>query len=314
VSASTRENTPAVTVIVPVRNAEHWLPTLFEALRAQTLDPSRFEVVVVDDASSDGTCRLVEESGIARLMRTERQGGSYAARNVALPEARGTILAFTDADCVPDPTWLEEGLTALADPEVDIVAGRIHVPLGERPSGAALLGVAKHHLDQEHHVFQQGYGATANLWVRREVFDRAGPFDPAITSGGDGEFCRRATAAGARLIYGPEVTVMHPPRSRPMELFQKQFRIGFGVAQLRHRERGEDVPVIWARPGAYVPRTRIKGLQTIEARGYTVTRRRRMRLALVQYVFWQLPLAFGNLAGSAYDWRVRRRAPRTVAT
>ena len=291
---------PSVTVVVPVRNGFGCLPALLKALRAQTVDPGLFEVIVVDDCSTDDTPELVEASGFARLATMERQGGSYAARNAGLALARADVLAFTDADCVPTSTWIEYGLASLRDSGADLLAGRIDVPLGERPTAAELLGMAKHHLDQEHHVVQNGYGATANLWVKGSVFEQAGPFDPSMVSGGDGEFCRRATAAGARLGYDPAVVVTHPPRATMSELVRKQFRIGFGVAQLRRREDEGTAPALWNKPGAYIPRARIRGLDLVEQRGYRLSGWQRVRVASVQYL-GALSLALGDLTGALHN-------------
>ena len=292
-----------MSVIVPVHNATASLDGLFGAPRAQSVDRAAFEVIVVDDASTDDTASVAEGSGLARVVRINSQSGSYAARNAAIPYARAGLLAFTDADCIPSETWIEEGLAALARSEVDLVAGRIEVPLGPAPTIATLLGLAKHHLDQEYHVSEQRYGATANLWVRRDVFSTVGPFDGGIRSGGDSEFCRRAVAAGARLAYGETVIVTHPPRSTARELMRKQLRIGFGAAQYRSRVAGASavMPRIWARPGAYVPRRTLRGIDVLHTRGYALTARQRLAYGLTQYFCSQLPIALGNLAGAIHQ-------------
>jgi len=295
------ETVPQVSVIVPVHNATRPLELLLAALRAQTVDHCAFEVIVVDDGSTDGTASFVEADGLARLVRMGSCSGSYAARNAAISHARADVLAFTDADCVPAPTWIHEGLATFRRSTVDLLAGQIAVPLGDEPTVASLLGLARHHLDQEYHVTEQSYGATANLWVRRDVFRTAGTFDGSIRSGGDAEFCRRAVAAGASIAYADEVTVSHPPRDTARELARKQFRIGLGAAQYRSRTIGtsDEIPRIWAHPGAYLPRRTLRGLDVARARGYRLTARQRVAFGLMQYFCCQLPIAFGNLAGAA---------------
>ena len=302
---------PRVSVIVPVHNATGSLDGLFGALRAQSVGREAFEVIVVDDGSTDETARLAEASGLARVVRMGSRSGSYAARNAAIPYARSGLLAFTDADCIPSPTWIEDGLSALHRSEADLVAGHIEVPLGPAPTIATLLGLAKHHLDQAYHVSEQSYGATANLWVRREVFSAVGAFDGVIRSGGDSEFCRRAVAAGATLAYGEDVVVTHPPRSTARELVRKQLRIGFGAAQYRARAAGASaaMPRIWARPGAYVPRRTLRGIDVLQARGYRLTARQRLAYGLTQYFCSQLPIALGNLAGAIHQRLPARAGP-----
>lgn len=289
---------PVVSVIVPAHNAARRLPDLFAALSQQTVPRESFEVIVVDDASTDDTSAAVEANGVARLLRAPVNRGSYAARNQAIGEARAVVLAFTDTDCMPEPSWIENGLAALEN--ADIAAGHVEIPLGEHPTAATLLGAARRHIDQEHRVSEYGFGATANLWLRRELIDRVGVFRDDLISGGDAEFCHRATAAGARLVYAPEARVTHPPRSRPAELLRKQVRLGYGAAQraASGTAAARHAPRVWTQPRQYVPRIKIYGADVLERRGYRLTRRQHVSVRVLQYTCCQLPLALGNLAGT----------------
>jgi GT2 family glycosyltransferase len=253
---------------------------------------------VVDDGSSDGSGEVAEAAG-ARVLRTPGGGGSYAARNLGLSSAVGGVLAFTDADCEPAQDWLERGLAALSEPGAGMVAGHIEIPLGPRPSPASIIDVTRH-LDQERAV-RSGFCATANLFVRREVFQRVGQFNDRLISGGDGEFGNRATAAGVELRYGADVVVSHPPRTRPRELARKAYRLGFGAAQQRAHAEGplRTRPHICRRPGAYVPHFRFDARARFQRRGPQLTWRQQATAQVVEYLFVQLPIAFGNLAGTA---------------
>jgi glycosyltransferase involved in cell wall biosynthesis len=296
---------PAVSVIIPAHNAARRLPRLFAALAAQTAEPPTFEVIVVDDASTDDTASVVADSDIARLVRAPVSRGSYAARNLAIAKARGAVLAFTDTDCLPASDWLAAGLAALEGG--DIVAGHVDIPLGERPSAATLLDIARRHIDQEHRVTTYGFGATANLWMRREVIDRVGPFRDDLISGGDAEFGHRAQAAGFTLRYAAEVLITHPPRSEARDLLRKQLRLGFGAAQRRGKLEGAPhAPRLWTRPRHYVPRRTIYGSDELARRGYRLTLRDHVQMRVLQYLCCQLPLALGNLAGTIATHRARR--------
>lgn len=295
---------PTVSVIVPAHNAAQRLPSLFAALAAQTADPRTFEMIVVDDASTDDTPSIVAQSGRARLLRAPVSRGSYVARNLAIGEARGKVLAFTDADCIPAKDWIAAGLTALDG--ADVVAGHVDIPLGNRPTAATLLDVARRHIDQEHRVTAYGFGATANLWMRREVIDRVGRFRDDLVSGGDAEFGHRATASGMTLAYAPGVRVMHPPRSQARDLLRKQLRLGFGAAQRRGTlECAPHAPRMWSRPRHYVPRGTIYGADELSRRGYRLTLREHVTVRVLQYFCCQLPLALGNLAGTIATHRCR---------
>ena len=93
---------PLVSVVVAARNCAHQLPTLLEALADQTLPRSEFELIVVDDGSSDGTSGVIEANGIGRAIRSEVGVGLPRARNIGIRAAAADIVALTDADTVPD--------------------------------------------------------------------------------------------------------------------------------------------------------------------------------------------------------------------
>ena len=115
------EAAPAVSIIVPCYNGNGTLARCLRALRAQVGVPA-FEIIVADDASTDGSGELATRLA-DRVVEAEQRGGAGRARNRGASVARGRILAFTDADCVPPPSWLARLLTALEDPEVAAVGG-----------------------------------------------------------------------------------------------------------------------------------------------------------------------------------------------
>jgi GT2 family glycosyltransferase len=296
---------PDVSVLVPARNAAGDLPRLLAALRAQTLPPERFETVVVDDCSTDETREMAGRAAGVTLVQLESPSGPSTARNSAVAAATGRILAFTDADCVPTATWLEHGLAALERGDADILAGRIEIELNGRPSRAALLDAARH-LNQERYA-SLGWGATANLWMTRETFERVGGFNPHLFPGEDEEFGRRAIAAGARVAYAHDTAVLHPPRERARDLWRKAYRSGVSAAQQRahaHRALGPR-HLIWTRPGAYIPNRGVFGIERLEQRGIAIGPVQRLLLNGLQYFCIQLPIAIGNLAGSVAERRQR---------
>jgi glycosyltransferase involved in cell wall biosynthesis len=300
---------PSVSVVVPVHNGSRSLPGLLEALDRQTAAPELFEVLVVDDCSTDDTAAVVEAS-TATLVRAPARRGSYVARNLGAAAARGGALAFTDADCVPADDWIERGIAAIGAEGADLVAGRVDVPLGENPTTAALLDFTRY-LDQERHVREHGFGATANLWLRRDVLDTLGGFNERLTTGGDLEVGNRALARGFELRYDADVVVTHQPRSRVGQLARKGFRLGFGTAQHRRHAEGpsRDRPRLHARPGAYVPHTRrsLDGLERLERSGYRPSARRRLAMHALHYFYLQLPIVAGSIAGSIAEARASRR-------
>jgi glycosyltransferase involved in cell wall biosynthesis len=216
----------AVSVIIPVRDDEEGVFRALLALSAQTIDRSRIEVIVADDGS-----QALDEQRLLAVLPTVviSRGipqGSYAARNRGACASHGPVLAFCDADCQPDPDWLAEGIRGLE--EADIVAGAVRFHAPARPTIWTLLDVDAF-LDQEWRA-RHGSAATANLFVRREVYDNLGGFDSSLPSGGDSDFVSRATRAGNRLAYSPGAVVFHRSRDDWRSFFDKVWRINWSYA------------------------------------------------------------------------------------
>ncbi|MGE0704340.1 MAG: glycosyltransferase family 2 protein [Vicinamibacterales bacterium] len=221
---------PRISVVVPFRNGMSGLPALYDGLVRQTIGPDAFEVIWVDDGSTDeGAGWLGDRSRNGwRLVRHPRSRGSYAARNTGVRAAASDNLAFIDVDCWPQPEWLAHGLEALA--RTSRVAGRIEFVLSKAPTLAELVD-SNRFFRQEQYV-QEGFAATANLFVTRDVFRIAGEFDERLRYGGDYEFGRRCTAAGVPISYNADAVVSHPARDTLIEVLRKGERVGYGAGQV----------------------------------------------------------------------------------
>jgi GT2 family glycosyltransferase len=221
----TDPRTPAFSVIVPVYR--HWdlVPDLLAALAAQTLGLAAFETLIVDNAPEDGPPPLALPPN-ARILPCAAPG-SYAARNAGIAAARGRILAFTDADCRPDPGWLAALAAAAAETPGALIAGPVRlVAAGDPPNACEAYDLIRG-IPQERYV-RLGYAATANLAVPAEVFAALGGFDPARRSGGDAAFCRKAGRAGLRIRLAPGAAVAHPARGDFAALALKARRVKGG--------------------------------------------------------------------------------------
>jgi len=111
-----------ISVIVPAFNAEKTLPHTLRALQNQTLPRKLYEIIVIDDASKDGTGSVAREFGVR--YRRQNKEGPAAARNLGVRIARGDIVLFTDSDCVPREDWIEKMVKPFEDPRVAGVMGR----------------------------------------------------------------------------------------------------------------------------------------------------------------------------------------------
>ena len=220
---------PFVSVVVPVLHDVRGIRTCLEALLGQTYPSDRYEIIVADNGSMDGTRTVVEQlraraGSRLRLVVEDRIRTSYAARNRAIGVARGEVLAFTDADCVPSRTWIERGVCALHAEGATCVGGRIAVTYrGSRPNVYEYWDSASR-FNQEAYVSRH-YGATANLFVHVQVIERHGPFRAELQSGGDREFGVRLWKAGERIVYAPDAVVDHPARATFDAVYRKSLRI-----------------------------------------------------------------------------------------
>ena len=225
---------PFVSVIVPVWNDAARLERCLRALGGQTYPGDLYEVVVVDNGSDEPVGPVVARHARARLVR-EARPGSYAARNAGLAHARGEVVAFTDADCLPVSDWIEKGVACLVrGGGRTVVAGRVeifpHTP--QRPNAVEQYELL-FALEQRKYVRKYRFGATANLFAWREAFARVGPFLSEIKSGGDLEWVRRAAEHGYELEYADEARVRHPARASLPQLYLKIVRIAGGIHDLR---------------------------------------------------------------------------------
>lgn len=218
---------PLVSVIIPVWNGRDVIGRCLAALQAQSLSAQQFEIIVVDNGSSDSTAEVARSFAGVEVYEEQRPG-SYAARNLGLTHARGEYIAFTDADCRPDPAWLERALAA-ADrhPDAGVLAG--HIGLFEEGDGASPLFADYERLFSFPQSFAaRGNCATANWMSRRKIFETLGGFDERLKSGGDREMALRIRGAGFPLVYVPDMVVWHPVRATREDLVCKRQRLSGG--------------------------------------------------------------------------------------
>jgi glycosyltransferase involved in cell wall biosynthesis len=221
---------PFVSVVVPVLDDERGVAACLDALVGQTYPLDRFEIIVADNGSRDGTRAVVERraatsDGRVRLVVEAVTRSSYAARNRALREVRGEIIALTDADCVPAPNWIEEGVLALERQGSGTVAGGVTFTFcGDQPNAWEYWDSSVH-LDQERLVRQFGFGATANLFTYARMFERYGPFRADLVSGGDREFGYRLWLGGEPVAYAPGAVVRHRARATLRAALGKVLRL-----------------------------------------------------------------------------------------
>ncbi|MFC0200955.1 glycosyltransferase [Paracoccus rhizosphaerae] len=225
--------TGCISVVIPVWNGESRIAATLDAISLQTAARDQFEVIVVDNGSTDGTADIVRRYPFVTLL-SEPQPGSYRARNRGVAVARCEYILFTDGDCIPVPEWIEEAMKEIGkNRDVGIWAGQI--TMFTEP-GATFFSSRYEKLingfDQKHNA-EAGRCVTANWLCRRDTLIALGGFDDAALSSGDIECSGRFVKAGHRIVYAPGMTVGHPTRANLPELARKRRRVVGGRWRLR---------------------------------------------------------------------------------
>lgn len=287
---------PAVSVVVPARDAAATLPRTLRALAAQAV-PGGHEVVVVDDGSVDATGELAAAAG-ARVVRLAQALGPAGARNAGVAATTAPLLAFTDADCEPAPGWLAALVAALA--QADLVTGPVLPASDPGPWDRTL------HLTGPSPLFE-----TANLAVRREAFDRVGGFTAVATGPGlrpraphehfgeDARFGRWALRAGARSAFAQDAVVHHAVFARgPGAFVAERWRLRFFPALVR------ELPELRRSFPAGLFLSRRTARTDLAVAGLALAARRRQPLALLA----ALPYLAGCVPGGRpwQPWALKR--------
>jgi glycosyltransferase involved in cell wall biosynthesis len=247
-----------MSVIVPCRNEERHIARCLEALLAQSIRPVRYEIILADNMSTDRSVEIARRYPRVTVVQQTKLG-SYAARNAGARLATGRILAFTDADCVACQDWLERSDAELADGATTVVLG------GRRfgNEGLVLRGLADYESEKARFVFSQDdaalyYAYTNNMAVRRDAFERCGPF-VEIARGGDVVFISRVTSEfGCRSVrFVPEMLVRHLEIDRWYSWHRKMWI--YGGSYQRYRSLSRTRPLSYANRFAILRNTARRG-------------------------------------------------------
>jgi glycosyltransferase involved in cell wall biosynthesis len=190
---------PLVSVVIPVHNGERFLAETLESALAQEYDP--FEVIAVDDGSTDGSAAIARRYAVNYIRQAN--AGVAAARNAGIAAANGSLIAFLDQDDLWLPAKLERQAAYLVDhPETGVVHVLVEILLEPGTPRPGWLDPAW--LERPHERF-----IPSGVMVRRELFERVGPFDPRYTIGSDTDWHLRAKDAGVASAVIHEVLLRY---------------------------------------------------------------------------------------------------------
>lgn len=224
-----------VSVVVPAHNAANTIELCLEALLKQSLPRQEYEVIVVDDGSSDGTAEVVRRFPEVRLFQQRRQGPA-AARNLGAQKAQGEIILFTDADCQPTFEWAERLATPLREGRIVGAKGAYLTRQRELIARFVQLEYEERYerMSREKYI---DFIDTYSAGYRREVFLQAGGFDTVFPTASveDQEFSFRLAAQGYKMVFVPEARVYHLHVSRLRDYLRRKFKIGYWKVTVHRR-------------------------------------------------------------------------------
>ena len=226
---------PDVSVVVPALNAADTIADCVDSLLELAYPSDRFEVVVVDNASTDRTPAILERyAGRVRLLHEPSPGASHA-RNTGIRHARGDVIAFIDADCLVDPGWLTEIVPAVRDEGVGMAGGPI---LAARPCNfVERFGETIHDHERAITNCVPPYVVTGNCAAKKSTLQAIGGFDPAFLRAQDADLSFRLWGAGYRLVFAGGAIVYHRNERTLRGLMREGYQHGFWSVPLFRRHR-----------------------------------------------------------------------------
>lgn len=226
-------------VIVPAFNAEKTIAKCLEALSKQSF--RGFEIIVVDDESNDGTCRVVEKFSKARLVK-QRHGGPAVARNNGAKAAKGEIIVFTDSDCIAESNWLGEMVKPFENKGVAGVQGRYKCRQKEIVARLIQLEIEQSYERMQKMEFIDFIGSYSAAY-RKNVFAQLKGFDTSfpIASGEDTDFSFRVHEKGHKMVFNPKAVVYHTHPTSFKKYFKVKFFRAFWRTKVYKRHKGKIV-------------------------------------------------------------------------
>lgn len=272
---------PFVSVVIPVYNDAQRLRKTLRALQAQTYPSDCYEVIVVDNGSTDESVHVARGfPDVQVLVEAHHAGSPYSARNRGIEAARGEILALLDATCVPVEGWMERGIECVTAENADLVGGDVAFSFEGEPTLGELFDALTNIRMKE--SVKQGRAKTANLFVRREVFDSLGLFPEGIRSGGDVRWTQHAVTEEYMLAFCEEARV-HKAARPLLPLLKKQWRVGRAHPKI-WRDEGRKIGLAKVLALALIPPSLARLKKTIQKSRYPQAKRHLGPLWLVNYL------------------------------
>jgi len=234
-------------IIVPSYNRSGELVELMESFGRQNIDKDKFEVLIVDDGSTDDTEKIINNfiskmDFQIRFFKRSHEGPG-PARNYGMSKAKGDFFLFIDSDCIADENWLKELSIAIENEKPDAFGGPDGVLPNFTPLQKAIdysmtsfltTGGMRGHSKKK---LAKYYPRSFNMGIHREIYEKLGGMG-TLRHGQDLEFSRRIVASGAKVIPVPDAKVYHKRRTSLKKFFRQMFNWGVARINLTMLDQG----------------------------------------------------------------------------
>jgi cellulose synthase/poly-beta-1,6-N-acetylglucosamine synthase-like glycosyltransferase len=204
-----------------------------DALERQTIPRREYEIIVVHDGPVDAAVEAAaDRHGVAFLSQPQR--GAAAARNLGAQHARGEILLFTDADCIPKPDWIEAMTAPFADQEVIGTCGVVHTRQTSLIPRFIQLEYDYRYRNIARHS-RIDFINTGTAGYRKQVFMESGGFQEALLGAEDTEFSFRLASQGYKMVFAPGAVVYHRHPESVLEYARRKYHYSYWRTRVYRR-------------------------------------------------------------------------------
>lgn len=292
-----------VSVIVPVLNVSSSITRVLDSLTNQNYPPDCYEVIIIDNGSTDDTVEKVSKYPV-KLLVEDQIKNPYAARNKGMKHARGSIFALTDGNKIPARDWIEKGIRCIRQNKYDLIGGKVEFIFPPQKTVGEIFDSITF-LDNARYIKEEKGSLGGNLFFKKEVFARIGNFPDNYRSGMDIYWTRKASDTGFQIGYCSEVLVFSVARKLSSTL-KKSFRIGMGHP-LTMRNSGKKISeILYQTVGTFSPPSQVSLKNRIETRGIPDYHKFYMKLWILDYAR-RIAMGTGRILGI---FKLLREMPR----